>query len=155
MNAPAEERRRQSEPSVISGTFVRQKSMRVTFVTEEQLPQAGPVRAVRRPAKVERLLALAHHIQRAIDQGLVRNRAAVARKLGLTEARVTQFMDLLYLAPDIQLWVLELEAVDGVEPICERPLVGVARYSKWTDQKNALREAASMKKCAQRRIPTL
>jgi hypothetical protein len=48
------------------------------------------------------MLALAHHSQGAIDRGLVADRAAVARKLGLTRVRVTQLFDLLLLAPDLQ-----------------------------------------------------
>jgi len=35
------------------------------------------------------MLALAHHLQGAVDHGVVADRAAVARKLGLTRARVT------------------------------------------------------------------
>jgi len=56
---------------------------------------------VRRPARVAIMLALAHKIQQAIDGGVVRDRAEVARRLGLTRARVTQLLDLALLAPDI------------------------------------------------------
>ncbi|WP_437624679.1 GNAT family N-acetyltransferase [Sorangium sp. So ce1151] len=45
------------------------------------------------------MLALAHHLQGAIDWGLVADRAAVARKLGLTRAGVTQFVDMLLSRP--------------------------------------------------------
>lgn len=41
---------------------------------------------VRRPAKVARQLALTHHLQAAIERGLVADQAALARKLGLTRA---------------------------------------------------------------------
>ncbi len=45
----------------------------------------------------------------------------VARKLGVTRACVTQLFDLLLmLAPDVQALVLELEAVDGAEPMIDR-----------------------------------
>jgi len=40
------------------------------------------------------MLALSHHLQDAIDRGLVADRAAVARKLGLIRAQVTQMLDL-------------------------------------------------------------
>ena len=88
-----------------------------------------------RPARVAVMLALAHHIQRAIDAGLVADRAAVARKLGLTRARVTQVLDLLLLAPDLQGAVLALEAGDGVEPIAERALRRTAHAKTWTEQR--------------------
>ena len=46
----------------------------------------------------------------------------MARKLGLTRARVTQLLDLTLLAVDIQEQILFAESIDGVETICERAL---------------------------------
>jgi len=66
------------------------------------------------------MLALAHLQQRAIDEGAVADRAVVTRKLGLTRSRVTQLLDLLLLAPDLEETVPELEAIDGVELATER-----------------------------------
>jgi hypothetical protein len=86
------------------------------------------------------MLALAHHLQRAIDEGLVADRAAVARNLGQTRARVTQLLDLLLLAPDLQLRVLGMVAVDGVEPMSERPLRAVAHLARWPDQRSRFLE---------------
>lgn len=85
-------------------------------------------------AMVARMLALAHHLQGAIDRDLVADRASVARSLGVTRARVTQLLDLLMLAPDIQEQVLAIEAVDGVEPIGERALRDVAHAGTWEAQ---------------------
>lgn len=99
-------------------------------------PPAKP-EPVHRPAKVAQMLALAHHLQRAIDRGDVADRAAVARRLGLTRARVTQLLDLLILAPDLQLAVLRLEAIDGAEPLAERTLRAVAHAGTWADQRAA------------------
>jgi len=83
---------------------------------------------VRRPARLAIMLALAHKIQHAIDRGVVIDRAEVARRLGLTRARVTQLLDLTLLAPDIQEAVLALEAVDGAEPVSERALRNGRRH---------------------------
>lgn len=102
---------------VLTGTLFRRRSSRVLLT--EQPPPAKP-EPVRRPAKVARMLALAHHLWGAIDRGLVADRAASARKLGLTRAPVTQFLDLLLLAPDLHSQVLELDPVDGAEPTAER-----------------------------------
>jgi len=88
-----------------------------TFVEGPPQPTPEPVR---RPARVAVMLALAHKIQDAIDRGVARDRAEVARRLGLTRARLTQLMDLTLLAPDIQEKILFLESVDGVEPMSER-----------------------------------
>jgi predicted XRE-type DNA-binding protein len=87
--------------------------------------------AVRRPARVAIMLALAHKIQQAIDRGAVSDRAEVARKLGLTRARVTQLLDLTLLAPNIQERILFAESVDGLETTCERTLRAVARAVSW------------------------
>jgi len=83
------------------------------------------------------MLALAHHLQGAIDQGLIADRAAVTRKLELTRARITQLLDLLMLTPDLQVAVLALEAVDGAEPMAERSLGTVAHAGSWADQRAA------------------
>ena len=99
-------------------------------------PQPKP-EPVRRPAKVARQLALAHHLQAAIERGFVADQAALARKLGLTRARVTQLFDLLMLAADLQEQVLALEAVDGAEPMAERTLRAVAHAGTWAEQRAA------------------
>jgi len=83
------------------------------------------------------MLALAHHLNTAIERGVVADQAAVARKLGLTRARITQLLDLTLLAPDLQLQVLELEAVDGVEPLAERQLRAVMAAGTWPQQRAA------------------
>jgi len=100
-------------------------------------PPPGKPAPVRRPAKVARQLALAHHLQAAIDRGVVADMAAVARKLGLTRARVTQLFDLLMLAADLQEQVLALEAVDGAEPMAERTIRAVAHAGTWAEQRAA------------------
>lgn len=92
---------------------------------------------VRRPAHVARQLALAHHLRAAIDRGVVSDQAALARKLGLTRARVTQLFDLLMLASDLQEQVLRLEAVDGWEPMSEKRLRTVAHAGTWAEQREA------------------
>ena len=89
---------------------------------------------VRRPARVAVMLALAHKIQRAIDRGAVRDRAEVARRLGLTRARVTQLLDLTLLAPDIQEEILLAESVGGVEPMSERAVRAAVRVENWATQ---------------------
>lgn len=103
-----------------------------------ETPPAPPPTPVRRPARVAQALALAHRLQAAIDRGDYRDRAELARQLGFTRARVTQLLDLLLLAPDIQERVLDLDAVDGVEPMAERTLRTIVRHEKWAAQRKAL-----------------
>lgn len=120
--------------TIISGKLTRVRTRRVEFVDAPAVSQ--PREVVRRPAKVARLLALAHHIQNAIDRGGVADRAEVARRLGFTRARVTQLLDLTLLAPSIQEAVLGLEAVDGVEPMSERELRKVGGVADWRGQQD-------------------
>lgn len=115
---------------VLKGTLFRRQGRRVELTKTPPTPPE-PRAPVRRPAKVARMLALAHHLQGLIDEGLVSDRAALARKLGLTRARITQLLDLLLLAPQIQAAVLMLEAVDSAEPFSERQLRAVAGVDNW------------------------
>jgi len=121
-------------PTTEAGTGVRifsgklHRKRRIRGKTSIEGPPPEPVR---RPARVAVMLALAHKIQDAIDRGVVRDRAEVARRLGLTRARVTQLMDLTLLAPDVQEQILFAESVDGREPISERQL----RDARWNAMK--------------------
>ncbi len=86
------------------------------------------------PARVARLLALAHDIEARIEAGEFRDYADVARAHGLTRARLTQVMNLLLLAPSIQEHVLHLEVLPGREPISERDLRTVLQSLAWDEQ---------------------
>lgn len=132
--APAEEA---TGRHILKGALFRQKGKRITLTEAPPPAPLSKPEPVRRPAKVARMLALAHHLQGAIDRGLVADRAAVARKLGLTRARVTQLLDLLLLAPDLQQVVLFLGAVDGQEPLAERGLREIAHAGTWAEQRRA------------------
>ncbi|AUX39740.1 uncharacterized protein SOCE26_011350 [Sorangium cellulosum] len=79
--------------------------------------------------EVTQMLALAHRLEGAIDRRLSTDR--------LMRARVTQLLDLLMLAPDLQVAVLALEAVDSAEPMDERTLRAVAHAGTWADQRAA------------------
>lgn len=96
--------------------------------------------AERRPARVARRLALAHLIAADIEAGRYKDYADVARRHGLTRARLTQLMNLLLLAPDIQEEVLALEFPVGREPVTERTLRRVLANLCWEDQRAAWAE---------------
>lgn len=77
--------------------------------------QRGRIRVSLRPTKDEpiapereeiprvvRLLALAHRWHRMIDEGTIESQAEIARMTGLSRARITQILDLRWLAPDVQ-----------------------------------------------------
>ena len=113
----------------------KQRGHGMTFVDG---PPSPPPEPVTRPARVAVILALAHKIQVAIDHGVVRDRADVANRLGLTRARVTQLLDLNLLAPDIQEQILFAESADGLEPMSERMVRGAVSVENWAKQREGL-----------------
>ena len=133
-----EAERADAEPSgarVVTGQLFRVRDGHGwSFSDHPPEPEPEPVR---RPARVAQMLALAHRIEAAIESGEYRDRADVARQLGLTRARVTQLLDLTLLAPDIQEHLLGLEAVDGDEPVSERALRRLVREVEWRRQRGA------------------
>jgi len=84
--------------------------------------------------RVARLLALAHHLQDMLDRGEVKSMAEIARLGHVTRARVTQIMNLLLLAPDIQEAILFLPpTTKGRDPIVEndiKPLLRTLSFRK-------------------------
>ena len=108
----------------------------VAFGTKSR-KRAAAARAERRyPARVARQLALAHALQRRVASGEFADYADMARSLGFTRARITQMMDLLLLAADIQEEILFLEVAPGAQPISERALRdGVLKSLDWLEQR--------------------
>jgi hypothetical protein len=85
--------------------------------------------------RVARLMALAIKLQDMIDHGEIADYAEIARLGFVTRARVTQIMNLLLLAPDIQeeLMSLSTEAV-GKTRVLERALREVGSFVDWREQ---------------------
>lgn len=101
-------------------------------------PADAPPPATDGAPRVARMLALAHHWRGLIRDGVVKDQAALARLVGVTRARVTQVMDLLYLAPDIQEAILFLPAVwEGRDPIGHREVLAFAGRCLWSEQRSA------------------
>ena len=83
-----------------------------------------------------RLLALAHHFERLLAEGIVPTQGELAELAGVTRPRVTQILNLLLLAPDVQEELLFLPAAErGLEPITERTLRYVLRTPVWSEQR--------------------
>jgi len=108
----------------------------VAFGTKSRR-RAAAARAVRRyPARIARQLALAYALQRRVDTGEFADYADMARALGFTRARVTQIMDLLLFAADIQEEILFLEIPPGTQPLSERALRDrVLKSLDWAEQR--------------------
>ncbi len=113
-------------------------------------PKPGPEPKGTIP-RISRLLALAHHIQELIDTGQVRDLAEVARCGHITRARMTQIMNLLLLAPDIQEEILFLppttEGKDAITLRCIRQVVGETSFARQRYLWHGSRPAASSSSC--------
>lgn len=88
--------------------------------------------------RVARLMALAIKFQEMIDRGEVKDYADLARLGFVTRARITQIMNLLNLAPQIQEGLLfPAESSTTWPPIGEHDLRAVTRSAVWPDQISA------------------
>jgi len=95
--------------------------------------------ATARVPRVARLMALAIKLDRLIREGALKDQAEVARLGGVTRARVTQIMNLLSLAPDLQEAVLFLPAGDVRPGLILRDLQPIARQPEWRKQRQMWR----------------
>ncbi len=111
----------------------------VVLVTCVERRHARPNRSSdRQPARVARMLALAHHIEAGLAAGRWPSASHAAGILGLSRNRLSQVIALINLAPDLQQQLLALEAVDGREPTTERWLFeSVVTLLEWSDQRRA------------------
>jgi hypothetical protein len=91
---------------------------------------AGPV------PRVARLMALALHYERLMAEGAITTQAEIATLSHVTRARVTQVMNLLHLAPDIQEAILFWPATRvGRERLHERDIRHIVAQPDWERQR--------------------
>lgn len=84
------------------------------------------------------LLAKAEQWQAEIERGEVRNRAAIARREGLSHVYIGHLFDLLRLHPEIRAAILALPAGTPARRVTERMLRPLTR-SSWDQQLMELR----------------
>ena len=100
------------------------------------LGEAGEPTAGGRVPRVARLLALAHRFEKLVRDGQVRDYAELARLGHVSRARLSQVMNFLNLAPDLQETILFLAPVTkGCDPIYERQLRPIMAALDWTKQR--------------------
>jgi hypothetical protein len=109
-------------------------------------PQIAPTRESPGPPRiprVTRLMALAIKFQAMVEHGEVRDYADLARLGYVTRARLTQIMNLLLLAPDIQEQILFMDASQRVlRAVTERELRSFAPVIEWDEQRRRFRDFA-------------
>jgi hypothetical protein len=93
-----------------------------------------------RVPRVARLMALAIRFDALVREGAVSTQAELAAVGHVTRARVTQIMNLLHLAPDIQECILFLPPVRaGKDPFGEHQLRPLVSMIQWESQRAAWR----------------
>ena len=106
-------------------------------------PAPEPSEPVGRTPRVSKLMALAIRFDQLLRDGEVANQSELARLAHVTQPRMTQIMNLLHLAPDIQEEVLHLPPIiEGRDPISERDLRPVVRLICWEKQRQALQASS-------------
>jgi len=94
--------------------------------------------------RVSRLMALAIRFAGLIRDDVVRDQSELARLAHVTQPRMTQIMNLLNLAPDIQEDILFLPRVTaGKDPIHEKMLRPIAVEINWGRQRALWREVVA------------
>lgn len=100
----------------------------------EPAPPAGRI------PRVSRLMALAIRLDQLIRDGVVADQAELARLGYVSRARLTQIMNLLYLAPDIQEAILFLPpTTKGRDAIAEKDLRPIVAIPSWAKQRRIFR----------------
>jgi hypothetical protein len=132
--------------SAMNATLTLQTKVHFTRAEKGTLEMRGGEKPTPPPAprgripKIARLMALAIRFDGLLSRGEVKDYAELARLGHVTRARVTQVMNLLQLAPDIQEQILFLREVDGGrDPIKEWQVRPVAATTNWADQRRAWR----------------
>ncbi len=126
--------------------MTRRAQVRATFTVD--FAPTPPRRATQadtgRVPRVTRMLALAHKIDAKIRAGELRDLADAARAFGVTRARMTQIMNLLLLAPEIQEAIVDLPSItNGRDPITERALRRIVAEVDWERQRELWNEVKS------------
>jgi hypothetical protein len=84
-------------------------------------------------------VALAIKFQDMVDRSEVRDYADLARLGYVTRARLTQIMNLLLLAPDIQAEILGWGVATDQKIVAERHVRSVVKFPLWERQRQAWR----------------
>jgi hypothetical protein len=94
-------------------------------------------------------MALAIRFDGLIRDGIAADQSELARLGHVTRARLTQVMNLLYLAPDVQEAILFLPAGErGREAITEKQLRLLTATASWPEQRGIWRAILVMRDCA-------
>lgn len=99
-------------------------------------PPPEPPPPTGRIPRISKLMALAIRFDEMLANGQVASMSELARLAHVTQPRMTQIMNLLHLAPDIQEALLDLGcAMKGADPLTERDVRSIAHRQSWREQR--------------------
>jgi hypothetical protein len=99
-------------------------------------PPVRPVAPAGRIPRISKLMALAIRFEGLLRSGVISDQSELARLAQVTQPRMTQIMNLLYLASDIQEQILFLPPVlTGNDPIHEKMLRPLTAQIDWRRQR--------------------
>ena len=111
----------------------RRKYLTASERSKPQIPQA-------RTPRIAKLMALAIRFDQLLRDGTVRDMSELSRLAHVTQPRMTQIMNLLHLAPDIQEELLFHPPVAcGRDNLSEKTMRPIAAIVSWQDQREAWR----------------
>jgi hypothetical protein len=131
-----------AEPSTVEDKVVFRrtgKGGRKVLVRAKKLP-------TRRIPRLSKLMALAIRFEGLVRTGYAQDYAELARLGGVTRARITQIMNLLLLAPQIQEEILFLPEIEqGRDKLVLRMLQPISQQLDWRVQLKAWKLLLSRK----------
>ncbi len=99
-------------------------------------PAPEPPTPQGRIPRVAKLMALAIRFDQMLANGDIASMSDLARLVHVTQPRMTQIMNLLHLAPDIQEQLLSMQPVEaGKDLITERDVRPIIRFHNWERQR--------------------
>ncbi|MCC5786922.1 MAG: hypothetical protein JJU33_09495 [Phycisphaerales bacterium] len=117
-------------------TVTRPIHFRVRETRRRIVTGPAPATPPGRVPRVARLLALAIKFDKMLQDGVVGSQTDLAALARVTQPRMTQIMNLLHLAPDIQEEILFLPPVtEGRDPVTERDLRDIVTTAAWPRQR--------------------
>ena len=90
-----------------------------------------------RVPRISKLMALAIRFDGLLRDGIVSSQSELAELAQVSQPRMTQIMNLLHLAPDIQEEILFMAPLtEGRDPVTEKELRSVVSACEWTIQRD-------------------
>lgn len=131
--------------TVTKKVYFTTKNRRKQIVYE---PPALPAPPPPRIPRIARLMALAIKFDQLLREGVVSDMSELAQLARVTQPRMTQIMNLLHLAPDIQEELLFLGGIcSGRERIHERALRPICALDRWEAQRERWKCLAAASGC--------